>query len=469
MTLVFETLRGGCALHGAVWTGAAIPGVIPLVHSNCGCAAQGFLAALSSGAGASSLGGLQIPSTNSLEKHVVFGGGSRLREQIKNAAKVMKGDLFLVLQGCESAMVGDDVSALSKEAAEGGLPAICSLAPGFKGDSRLGYANAIKDLIEGAEALEKTGGLSSSSEPEPDLAASGSALASWGPDFRAADLSPSPLVNILGVVPVTDPGFRGDLLEMARILRGLGLSPNVFLGLEGSKDNLLKAAKASLTLSTSRWGRPAADYLLSRHNVPVLDLGALPVGPEAIEEMAVKIFSALGAPLPQTAALFLAKERSLCESLLKPLDDFRGEIFGAPAALVGDESALLSLAPYLSRELGARIEALVVTDAIDEENGVSTLGALSKTILRCQNQGQIREALLKANPLVILGSSHEAEIADSLQASLMPVSFPSSQIRLSRSYAGYRGAVALCEDFATSALSALEGRDKALSEALWNL
>jgi nitrogenase molybdenum-iron protein beta chain len=81
--------RNGCALHGALMTASAIRGVTPIVHSSSGCAVQNYL----SGHSAARLGGLEVPGTNVLEKQVIVGGGSRLREQIKNTVKVMDGSL----------------------------------------------------------------------------------------------------------------------------------------------------------------------------------------------------------------------------------------------------------------------------------------------------------------------------------------------------------------------------------------
>jgi nitrogenase molybdenum-iron protein beta chain len=92
-----ESLRTQCALQGALSAANAIGGVIPVVHSTAGCAYQNYLAGglANGGQGAGLAGGLAVPSTNIVEKHVVFGGSARLREQLKNAVRFLKANFFL--------------------------------------------------------------------------------------------------------------------------------------------------------------------------------------------------------------------------------------------------------------------------------------------------------------------------------------------------------------------------------------
>ena len=82
MTQQIINARNGCLLQGVLNATKAVGGFVPIIHSNPGCGFQGYL-------GGSLLDGPfgnegDIPATNVSEKHVVFGGTSRLREQIKN-------------------------------------------------------------------------------------------------------------------------------------------------------------------------------------------------------------------------------------------------------------------------------------------------------------------------------------------------------------------------------------------------
>lgn len=127
-----------CALHGAILTAAAIPGVIPLVHSTPGCALRAGTGVTGDLSGAPP--GLPlVASTNLAEKHVVFGGTSRLREEIKNTLAVVESGLVAVLTGCPTEMIGDDVAAMVKEVTSQGEAVIDIQTAGFRGPARAGY------------------------------------------------------------------------------------------------------------------------------------------------------------------------------------------------------------------------------------------------------------------------------------------------------------------------------------------
>ena len=251
--------RNGCALHGALMTASAIRGVTPIVHSNSGCAVQNYL----SENFAARLGGLEIPGTNVLEKQVIFGGGSRLREQIKNTVKVLDGSLYIVLNSCESAMVGDDIPGMAKEAAERKEPVICTQAAGFHGTSHHGYSRAMWDLIDGAASL----GFSPGEER--------------GRCGR--------LVNVFGIAPGINAHFRGDLLELRRVFRSLGMEANIFFAPGAGAAELARAPSASLDISFSKWGGFVCDRMEEKYGTPKLEFGFVPVGFEATREMVLAI------------------------------------------------------------------------------------------------------------------------------------------------------------------------------------
>ena len=181
--------RNGCGLHGALQTVTEIKGIVPIVHANAGCAIQNYLADKSSGQVGSAVSGEEIFSTDALERHVIFGGASRLREQIKNTIKVAEADLYIVLNSCESAMVGDDVEAMTRESREQGEQVIECLTAGFHGDSHYGYEAVVSDILKKIKLVKEV-------EKEKN----------------------DRLVNIFGVLPHKDIYFKGDLEEIKRIL-----------------------------------------------------------------------------------------------------------------------------------------------------------------------------------------------------------------------------------------------------------
>ena len=143
-----EGSRNSCALHGALQVIGAIEGAVPVIHSTAGCGVQHFLGINRLAAGGDRFGGPPVSSSNISEKHVVFGGGSRLREQLKNTVKIVEGDLYVIVTGCSTEMVGDDIPAMAKEGRDQDFPVIYANTPGFRGDVHQGYQLAVKALIE---------------------------------------------------------------------------------------------------------------------------------------------------------------------------------------------------------------------------------------------------------------------------------------------------------------------------------
>ncbi len=130
---IIERARASCALHGALAAFNAIEGVTPILHATAGCGIQyqRSLVPLGGAVPACAALGNPLSSTNIGEKHVVFGGGSRLREQLKNTVKVVQSDLYAIVSGCAPEMVGDDIPAMAKEGREQGFPVLFANTPAF--------------------------------------------------------------------------------------------------------------------------------------------------------------------------------------------------------------------------------------------------------------------------------------------------------------------------------------------------
>jgi len=105
MSKFIEQPRYSCAI-GAQQKVVAIKKGVPILHAGPGCSSK-----VSSliGQGEGYAGGNTIPCTNASEPDVVYGGEDKLRSVIEGAFKVIDADLYVVLTGCTSDIVGDDV------------------------------------------------------------------------------------------------------------------------------------------------------------------------------------------------------------------------------------------------------------------------------------------------------------------------------------------------------------------------
>src|SRR5665647_502730 len=120
MSTLIEQPRYSCAL-GAQQTVVAIPRAVPILHSGPGCSIK--ISDLI-GQGEAYAGGSTIPCTNSGEAEIVYGGEKRLREVIDGALQVIDADLYVVLTGCTSDIVGDDVERITADYQELGHPIV---------------------------------------------------------------------------------------------------------------------------------------------------------------------------------------------------------------------------------------------------------------------------------------------------------------------------------------------------------
>ena len=304
--------RNGCALHGAVSTIEEIKGVVPIVHANQGCSVQNYLAQKTGGDGSADIEGFSIPGTTVQERHVIFGGASRLREQIKNTVKVIDGDLYVVLNSCESAMVGDDIDAMTKESLEQGEPILDSVLAGFHGDNHSGYAQVLTDIFKKL----------------PEI-------------FPAEETAEDGIrVNLLGIIPRHDIFYKGELRELKRILKAAGIRANTFFGSEGGVEELKAASHAKLTISFSKWGRQPAETLRDLYGIPVLSFDTVPVGYTEVREFVKAVLDAINGSsefTEETEKFFQEAEEEYRYYLGRLEEDFYSHHLNRKVGIVGDE------------------------------------------------------------------------------------------------------------------------------------
>jgi nitrogenase molybdenum-iron protein beta chain len=423
---ILKNPRHGCDLHGAIQTIEELRGAVPIVHANAGCVYQNYLAQKAGHLVNGGVYGPEIPATEVIEKQVIFGGASRLREEIKNTAKVINGELYIVLGSCEAAMVGDDLKAMTKEAADINLPVISYFSAGFKGGSHWGYQNLMKAIIRQIPSVKKI------------------------PSGKIKGL-----VNILGVLPKTDIFYKGDLEEIKRLLAGAGIKANIFFGPQGAVKELEQSAQAEHTLVFSRWGLAAAQQLNEQYGTPYTVFDCLPLGLEDVENFFSRI-----SPLIQIdsagLAEFLERERERFSYYTKALaDTYYTQALQKSAAIVGDAGTVIRIGAFLKKYLGALIHTAVITDAYHGKNGEKPQipDNIAGELFCSDDSGEIGQIIRDTDVEIVLGSSLEAPIAGRLELPYLTVSSPSrDKVILHKTYAGLEGAYFLLEDYANAVL-----------------
>lgn len=443
MSNVIKNPRNGCALHGALQTVQEIKGAVPVVHANAGCGVVNYLANQRLSGGAAAYSGFSIPGTAAQERHVIFGGASRLREQIKNTIKVQKGDLYVILNSCESAMVGDDVDAMTREIVEQGEPVVDTLIAGFNGGSHYGYERVVYDILKSIDGVKKN-------EQNTD----------------------EKLINIFGIVPGKDPYWQGNLEEIRRIFAGVGLKVNLFFGVYGGVKDLVNAKNAVASVVFSRWGELPAKLLNDRFNVPYITFSSLPnsVSDERKLIDQVEKFAAVDSDLKES---FLASEEKYEKNYLSRIRD---EIFeydlGKRTLIVGDEEQVIRYSKLFKEVFGARVVGAVLTDALkkDEEhetNNSGLLEALVENIYITSDEKDIEDIIKRSRVQFVIGSSLEKKVTENNNVSLLEFSYPIyHRSILNQTTVGVRGEVEFISNYITTVKEAENEKSQVLHNYL---
>lgn len=434
MTVIAERPRYSCTLGGAIPTASSIHRVIPILHAGPGCGmqlfnGQNYVAGFQA---PGYVGSSALPSTNTTERDVVFGGEPRLRQIIQSSLEVMEGDLYLVLTGCTADIIGDDVGSVVGEFRAQGHPVAHASTPGFKGSTYLGYELVWKALLDQVvEAPRKKN--------------------NW-------------LVNLFGIVPSQDVFWQGSLDEVARLLRGLGLSVNTFFTDRQGVEVIRRSSEAALNVFLSPWlGQGIEKTFAERFKIPALRYAGLPIGPTATADFLRQVGRALNLGTPIVEDLVAQETRWAYDQFEKASLAFTGFDFHHRLAVLGDTNSVLGITRFLVNDFGQIPAVAVITDEPPVEARESITKQLDAfeygeppVVVFTSDQHEAWEAVRAAAPTYILGSSLDKELAQELGVLHLSVSFPiTDRVLLSRTYAGNRGAITLVEDFFAPAVAVL--------------
>ncbi|MFN7413910.1 MAG: nitrogenase iron-molybdenum cofactor biosynthesis protein NifE [Dolichospermum sp.] len=139
--------QGGCAFDGAMIALVPITDAAHLVHGPIACAGNswGSRGSLSSGPMLYKTGF----TTDVGENDVIFGGEKKLYKAILEIKERYQPAAVFVYATCVTALIGDDIDAVCKVAAEKiGTPVIPVIAPGFIGSKNLGNRFGGESLLE---------------------------------------------------------------------------------------------------------------------------------------------------------------------------------------------------------------------------------------------------------------------------------------------------------------------------------
>lgn len=426
----------GCAV-GAAYTVSAIKGGVPIANCGPGCMYKQFFLLCFDNAfqGSAGVGGGNIPSANVSEDDVVFGGTKTLDDLIKSSIAVVAGDLYVVLTGCTGELVGDDVASVVNTYKRAGYSVVQADVGGFKGSNLVGHEIVVRSIVE-----------------------------QYVGDYEGE--TQKGLVNLWFDIPYFNTNWRGDYLEIVRVLRGAGLEVNIFWGAQsGGSAAWRNIPKAQFNIVLSTWvGLDVAELLQQKYDQPYLHIPVVPIGEEATTAFVRQVVEFAGIDDVQ-AEKFIAEEADIYYYFLEHFSGFFSEYwYGLPSkfAVAGNSLDNLALTKFLSDQIGLipvkqiitdnppeRHRTLIVEEFMNLSDGVSVEPEFIE-------DGYLVEQSLKntdfgASVPLILGSSWETDIAAEKEALLLEVGMPiTEEVALNRSYIGYRGALTLLERIYTA-------------------
>ena len=424
-----------CAL-GAQQTVTAITRAVPIVHSGPGCAVKVHELL---GQGQSYVGGGTIPCTNTGSKEVVFGGVNKLDELIKSTLKVLDGDLFVVLTGCTSDIIGDDIGSVVEKYQAKDIPIVYAETGGFKSNNYVSHSTVVNAIID--QYVDK---------------------------FRAGDGIEKGLVNVFASVPDQDPYWEGNLEELKRILEGIGLKVNILFGSRsGGLDEWKTIPNAQLNIVADTWaGVKIAKHLERKYGTPFIHFPYFPVGGEQTSDFLRKVSKAAGLDSERTEE-FIKKEEERFYIFLERMADFILEFrYGIPRRFytVLDSSYAVGMSKFLVNELGILPSGVFISDntperwqkvVTEELEHISEYRSVTPVF---ETDGE--KILLEIdkddhkNRFIILGSAWESHYAKQNDADLLILNVPLTyRLALNCAYIGYNGGLRVIEEIYNGVLA----------------
>lgn len=428
MSNYIEQPRYSCAL-GAQQTIVAIRRAVPVLHSGPGC--SGKISALI-GQGEGYAGGSTIPCTNAGESDIVFGGTEKLRSVLQGALKILDGDLYVVLSGCTSDIVGDDIASIAAEFQNQGLPVVYAETGGFKSNNYVGHETVVNAIID--QYVDK---------------------------YKAGTGKIKGLVNVFSVVPYQDPYWNGNLEELKRVLEGIGLTVNILFGHSSVGIEEWKTIpQAEFNIVVSNWcGLGIATHLEEKYGTPYVHFPYLPIGGNETTRFLRQV-GEFGKLDTVTVEAFIRKEEERFYAHIERTADFMLEFrYGLPRQFhtILDASYAVGFSKFLLNELGILPGKQYIIDntpeayraAISEEfRHISEYRTAEITF--SENGGSIQDELRETSSkgrALILGSGWDRDLAAELGADLLIVSVPVfHRLVLGCGYLGYTGGLRAIED-----------------------
>lgn len=365
---------------------------------------------------------VSLPSTNMLEKEVVFGGTEKLRTTVQGAIDIIDADAYFVLTGCTAGIIGDDIVSVTEEFQDKGYSVYPIETPGFVGDSNLGYETVWTTMIN--QVIEED-------VPKDDK-----------------------LVNIFGIIPYHDPFWSGALEEIDRILSALGLKVNTFFTKHQGIETIRKCSGAALNIIINPWlFKGPAKKMEQKFGIPSIRVPGLFVGATDTTKFVRQVAEAMHLDQEIVDKVIAAEEEYVYDYLAQSV----GVVSWKRFAVVADANNAVGITRYLANDFSFTPVLVIVSEPLfrqeDKDRIVAQIEDLEYAkppkVIFASDQYEINQALREEEEEItlLIGSGNEREVALEKDIQFILAAFPMNErLVFNRTYAGYRGSLTFTED-----------------------
>ncbi|HMA91568.1 MAG TPA: nitrogenase component 1, partial [Polyangiaceae bacterium] len=273
------------------------------------------------------------------------------------------------------------------------------------------------------------------------------------------------------VIPTQDVFWRGNLIELKRLLAAIGVTANSFLTPFDELSALKSAAQASLNIVLSDAnGSTVAERFEELHQTPWFT-AAIPFGPTATEQFLRSVAKRLGIAEAKVDSV-IAEEAQYYYAFVERLADlYNDQDFQRNVVIVGTAANAFAIAKFVAEDLNWIPFAVAITDILDAAQIERVKARYSELPVELQprllfetDTSRVRDRVLELvaaepapygdpiGPTFLLGSTLDRPLAVELKAGFWSVSYPIvNRIVTDQGYVGYRGGLRL----ATEILSVL--------------
>ena len=425
-----EQIRVACALGGSC-TALAINRVIPVGHCGPGCIAQyvNTLQIYNGGQSSYPFEATVLPSSNFCESDVVFGGVERFKKTIKHTLEYYDTDLVVAVDGCTPEIIGDDIESVVNSFKDSKIPVIYAKLPGIQGDNLTGHSRVLSAIID--QYVKDSG------KRNPKQ------------------------VNILGIVPFYDPLWEGNLAEIEKTLKAIGLEPNIFYGYQKGLPEVDKIPEAAFNLVLSPWiDHDIAKKLEDKFGTPYVIYPCVPYGPDDTKKLLNVLQEYADLDKDVVDAYIKEKEDRYYHYVNKHLSWIHYcNDFAAQFVVIGSAASAVSVTRTVVNDLGLYPRRIFITEEVPKKyqqqikDYLYDVGLEEKDyeIVFSVDGGLSHEQLLndlpKEDETVLFGSSWDVSVSRKLGTAFVPVSAPyGDHMVADKAYFGFDGGLQFFTD-----------------------